>query len=82
MTNESRPSLAQYLRGSLRADVVAGLTVAVMGVPQAMAYAMIAGLPPVYGIYTAIVTCTIAALLGSSRPVSYTHLTLPTICSV
>ena len=67
MTNESRPSLAQYLRGSLRADVVAGLTVAVMGVPQAMAYAMIAGLPPVYGIYTAIVTCTIAALLGSSR---------------
>jgi len=38
-----------------------------MGVPQAMAYAMIAGLPPVYGIYTAIVTCTVAALLGSSR---------------
>ncbi len=67
LSNESRPTLAQYLRGSLRADVVAGLTVAVMGVPQAMAYAIIAGLPPVYGLYTAIVTCTIAALLGSSR---------------
>lgn len=67
LSNESRPTLAQYLRGSLRADVVAGLTVAVMGVPQAMAYAIIAGLPPVYGLYTAIVTCAIAALLGSSR---------------
>jgi len=38
-----------------------------MGVPQAMAYAYIAGLPPVYGLYTAIVTCAVAALLGSSR---------------
>jgi SulP family sulfate permease len=38
-----------------------------MGVPQAMAYAWIAGLPPVYGIYTAIVTCAVAAILGSSR---------------
>lgn len=46
---------------------MAGLTVAVMGVPQAMAYAMIAGLPPVYGLYVAIVTCAVAALLGSSN---------------
>jgi SulP family sulfate permease len=38
-----------------------------MGVPQAMAYALIAGLPPVYGLYTAIITCTVAALLGSSN---------------
>lgn len=38
-----------------------------MGVPQAMAYAMIAGLDPVFGLYTAIVTCTVAALLGSSN---------------
>jgi len=59
--------VSQYLRGSLRADAIAGLTVAVMGVPQAMAYAWIAGLPPVYGIYTAIVTCAVAAILGSSR---------------
>jgi sulfate permease, SulP family len=59
--------VSQYLRGDLRSDAVAGLTVAVMGVPQAMAYALIAGLPPVYGLYTAIVTCAVAALLGSSR---------------
>ena len=46
---------------------MAGLTVAVMGVPQAMAYATIADLPPVYGLYTAIVSCIVGALLGSSR---------------
>ncbi|NNC90197.1 MAG: STAS domain-containing protein [Akkermansiaceae bacterium] len=56
-----------YLRGDARADAVAGLTVAIMGVPQAMAYALIAGLPPVYGLYTGIVTCIVAALTGSSR---------------
>lgn len=56
-----------YLRADMRADAVAGLTVAVMGVPQAMAYALIAGLPPVYGLYTAIVTCVVAAVIGSSR---------------
>ena len=38
-----------------------------MGVPQSLAYAMIAGLPPVYGIYVSIVTCAVAALFGSSR---------------
>ena len=67
LATESRPSIIQYLKGSLRADAVAGLTVAVLGVPQAIAYAMIAGLDPVYGLYTAIVTCAVAALLGSSR---------------
>jgi SulP family sulfate permease len=56
-----------YARSDLRADALAGLTVAVMGVPQAMAYAMIADLPPGYGLYTAIVPCIVAALLGSSR---------------
>lgn len=67
LSSEPRTALADYLRDDLRADAVAGLTVAVMGVPQAMAYALIAGLPPVYGLYTAIVTCAVAALLGSSR---------------
>ncbi len=56
-----------YVRGSLRGDAAAGLTVAVMGVPQAMAYALIAGLSPIYGLYTAIVPCLIAALFGSSN---------------
>ena len=60
------PDLPRYLREHARADAVAGLTVAVMGVPQAMAYAIIADLPPVYGLYTAIVTCIVAAVLGSS----------------
>ena len=67
MSSAPRTTVADYVRGSLRADALAGLTVAVMGVPQAMAYAMIAGLQPVYGLYTAIVTCIVAALLGSSR---------------
>jgi sulfate permease, SulP family len=56
-----------YLKQDLRRDALAGLTVSIMGVPQAMAYALIAGLPPVYGLYTAIVPCIIAATLGSSK---------------
>lgn len=56
-----------WLREDARHDAVAGLTVAVMGVPQAMAYALIAGLPPVYGLYTAVFTCTVAAIVGSSN---------------
>ncbi len=56
-----------YLREDAKSDALAGMTVAVMGVPQAMAYAMIAGLPPIYGIYTCITPCFIAALFGSSR---------------
>ncbi|HUT23077.1 MAG TPA: SulP family inorganic anion transporter [Sumerlaeia bacterium] len=59
--------LARYPLEHLRHDAVAGLTVAVMGVPQAMGYAMIAGLPPVYGLYTSIVCCIVAALSGSSN---------------
>lgn len=66
-TRDAKGSVGSYLRRDFRADVLAGLTVSVMGVPQAMAYAMIAGLPPVYGLYTAIVTCAIGAILGSSR---------------
>ena len=58
--------LIAYVKEDSRADAVSGLTVAVMGVPQAMAYALIAGLPPVWGLYTAIVTCTVSAVQGSS----------------
>lgn len=59
--------LPHYLREDARHDALAGLSVAVMGVPQVMAYAIIADLPPVYGLYTAIVTCVVAAILGSSN---------------
>ncbi len=51
---------------SLRADALAGLTGAIILVPQAVAYASIAGLPPQYGLYTAIVPVIVAALFGSS----------------
>jgi sulfate permease, SulP family len=54
-------------RHSLRADLIAGLTNAVVALPQGMAFATIAGLPPVYGLYTAIVPPIVAALFGSSR---------------
>jgi SulP family sulfate permease len=64
---EAVQTVVQYGRKDLRHDAIAGLTVAVMGVPQAMAYALIAGLPPVYGLYTSIATCIVAALMGSSN---------------
>jgi SulP family sulfate permease len=52
---------------SLGRDLSAGLTVATVAVPQAMAYALLAGLPPQYGLYTAIVMTAVGALLDSSR---------------
>lgn len=51
---------------TLRADVMAGITGAVIALPQAVAYAFIAGLPPEYGLYSAIIISVIAALFGSS----------------
>jgi SulP family sulfate permease len=52
---------------SIKADFFAGLTGAVIVLPQGIAFATIAGLPPEYGLYTAMVTPIIAALFGSSR---------------
>ena len=52
---------------SLANDLVAGLTSAIMVIPQGVAFAMIAGLPPEYGLYTAIVPPIIAGLFGSSH---------------
>jgi len=51
---------------TLRADALAGLLGAVLVLPQGIAFATLAGLPPQYGLYTAIVPCIIAALFGSS----------------
>jgi len=51
----------------LRADIVAGLTVALVLVPQSMAYAQLAGLAPQYGLYASFLPVMIAALMGSSR---------------
>ena len=52
---------------SLRADLMAGLTGAVIVLPQGVAFATIAGLPPEYGLYTAMITPIVAALFGSSH---------------
>ncbi len=52
---------------TLRADALAGLTGAVIVLPQGVAFATIAGLPPQYGLYTAMVTPIVAALFGSSH---------------
>ncbi len=54
-------------RGALRADIGAGLSVAVVALPQSMAYAILAGAPPVFGLYTSIVSCIVGAAFGSSR---------------
>ncbi|MCB0836456.1 MAG: SulP family inorganic anion transporter, partial [Bacteroidetes bacterium] len=53
-------------RNTLKSDLLAGLTGAVIVLPQGVAFAMIAGLPPEYGLYTAMITPVIAALFGSS----------------
>ena len=71
----SRMSLAKFLpflnwfpmRGEMvRADLIAGITVALVLIPQSMAYAQLAGLPPYYGLYAAFLPGIIAALWGSS----------------
>lgn len=56
-------------RQTLRTDALAGLLGAVLALPQGLAFATLAGLPPAWGLYTAIVPCIVAALAGSSRHV-------------
>jgi SulP family sulfate permease len=60
-------SLRTYSLVALRADVLAGLSVAAVAVPQAMAYAIAAGVPPQYGLYTAVVMTAVGALFASSK---------------
>jgi len=59
--------LRSYRRVRVRPDAVAGLTVAVVAIPQSIAYASIAGLPPSYGLYAAAVAAIVGSLWGSSR---------------
>ena len=56
-----------YQSASLRADFLAGLTVALVLVPQSMAYAQLAGMPAYYGLYAAFLPVAVAALWGSSN---------------
>lgn len=62
--------LQGYTRTSFKDDLLAGLTIGVLLIPQSMGYAMVAGLPPEVGLYAAIFPPVIYALLGSSNKVS------------
>ena len=62
--------LPDYKKNDLGGDLSAGLTVGIMLIPQGMAYAMIAGLPPIYGLYAAFIPQIIYAFFGTSRQLS------------
>lgn len=62
MATISRSQIRQHAK----ADIIAGLTVAILVIPQAMGYALIAGLPPILGLYTAFIPLLIYPLFGSS----------------
>lgn len=62
--------LPNYKKEDFNGDFWAGLTVGVMLIPQGMAYAMIAGLPPIYGLYSAFLPLVIYSLFGTSRQLS------------
>lgn len=59
--------LPNYQRTDLRGDLIAGITVAMMLIPQAMSYAMLAGLPPYVGLYASVIPLILYALFGTSR---------------
>jgi SulP family sulfate permease len=63
--------LSTYQGAWLRFDVVAGLTTAAVVIPKSMAYATIAGLPVEIGLYTALIPMVVYAVLGTSRPLSF-----------
>ncbi len=76
---DARDRWITTLRANLRGDALAGLTVTVVLVPQALAYAMLSGVPPVLGLYAATIPPLLYALVGSSRfmaigPVALTSL--------
>jgi SulP family sulfate permease len=63
--------LPGYPKEWLRADLVAGITAEAVIIPKAIAYATIAGLPVAIGLYTAFIPMVIYAVLGTSRPLSF-----------
>ena len=62
--------LPNYNKSRFRGDFVAGITVAIILIPQGIAYALIAGLPPIYGLYCALIPQIVYAIFGSSRQVA------------
>jgi SulP family sulfate permease len=78
--------LRSYQGRDVKGDITAGVIVAIMLVPQGMAYAMLAGLPPVVGLYAATLPVFVYALFGSSRhlavgPVAVVSLLVFSSCS-
>jgi len=59
--------LPKYNADFFKGDLVAGLTVGIMLIPQGMAYAMLAGMPPIYGLYASIIPLILYAVFGTSR---------------
>ncbi|MEN8856558.1 MAG: solute carrier family 26 protein [Flavobacteriaceae bacterium] len=62
--------LPNYNKSRFRGDFIAGITVAIILIPQGIAYALIAGLPPIYGLYCALIPQIVYAIFGSSRQVA------------
>ncbi|TVZ56103.1 SulP family sulfate permease [Lutibacter sp. Hel_I_33_5] len=62
--------LPNYKASNFRGDFIAGITVGIILIPQGIAYALIAGLPPIYGLYAALVPQLMYAIFGSSRQVA------------
>ncbi len=62
-----RQTISDYLRLNFRHDLLAGLTVSVVEIPQSMAYAVIAGVEPEYGLYTSVIQGVVGALLSSNK---------------
>ncbi|MCB0667981.1 MAG: sulfate permease [Saprospiraceae bacterium] len=66
-------------KSTIPRDILAGLTVSVMLIPQGMAYALLAGLPPIYGLYAGFLPLLIYPLFGSSRQMSVGPVALTSI---
>jgi SulP family sulfate permease len=62
--------LPNYEKSLFKGDLIAGITVGIILIPQGIAYALIAGLPPIYGLYCALVPQIIYAIFGSARQVA------------
>lgn len=63
-------TLRNYSRKKFGSDLIAGITVATILIPQGMAYAILAGVPPIYGLYAGLLPLIIYAIFGTSRQMS------------